>query len=175
MEKVTAAFIEAAGQALDAGFDLLQLHMAHGYLLGSFLSPLSNIRTDEYGGSLENRLRFPLEILDAVRTVWPDERPLSVALNATDWAWGGFDVDDAVVAAVAMKDRGCDLVEVLAGYTTSRMRPRYGSEFLAPYADRVRNAAGIATLVGGNITSTGRANTVLAAGRADLCILDRWG
>jgi anthraniloyl-CoA monooxygenase len=175
MEKVTAEFAEAARRALNAGFDLLQLHMAHGYLLGSFLSPLSNTRTDEFGGSLEKRLRFPLEILDAVRTVWPDERPLSVALNATDWARGGFDVDDAVVAATAMKDRGCDLIEVLAGYTTPRMRPRYGPAFLGPYADRVRNEAGIATLAGGNITTTGRANTILAAGRADLCVLDRWG
>jgi anthraniloyl-CoA monooxygenase len=174
MEKVTAEFAEAARQALEAGFDILQVHMAHGYLLGSFLSPLSNIRTDEYGGSLENRLRFPLEILDAVRTVWPDDRPLSVALNATDWARGGFDVDDAVLVGGVLKDHGCDLIEVVAGYTTPRMRPRYGPAFLAPYADHVRNEAGIATIVGGNITSTGRANTVLAAGRADLCIVDRW-
>jgi anthraniloyl-CoA monooxygenase len=174
MEKVAADFTEAAKRALKAGFDLLQLHMAHGYLLGSFLSPLSNTRTDEYGGSLENRLRYPLEVLDAVRAVWPDDRPLSVALTASDWARGGFDVDDAIVAAEAMKDHGCDLIQVLAGYTTPRMRPRYGAAFLAPYADRVRNEAGIPTLVGGGITTTGRANTVLAAGRADLCILDHW-
>jgi anthraniloyl-CoA monooxygenase len=174
MDGVTAEFVEAAGRAQDAGFDLLQLSMAHGYLLASFLSPLSNTRTDEYGGSLENRLRFPLEIVDAVRAAWPPDRPLSVALNATDWAHAGFEVDDAIVAAEAMRDHGCDLIEVLAGYTTPRMRPRYGPAFLAPLADRVRNEAAIATLVGGGITTTGLANTVLAAGRADLCVLDRW-
>jgi anthraniloyl-CoA monooxygenase len=173
MDKVSEQFVDAAGRGLDTGFDLIQLHMGHGYLLASFLSPLSNARSDEYGGSLENRIRFPLEILDAVRGAWPNERPVSVALNATDWVRGGFDVEDAIVVAAALKEHGCDLIEVLAGYTTPRMRPRYGPAFLAPYGDRIRNEAGIATLVGGGITTTGRANTVLAAGRADLCILDR--
>lgn len=174
MDDVTGQFAEAAERALEAGFHLIQLHMAHGYLLASFLSPLTNKRNDDYGGSLENRLRYPLEVFDAVRSAWPDDRPVSVALNATDWARGGLDVDEAVVVAGALKDHGCDLIEVLAGYTTPRMRSRYGPAFLAPLADRVRNEAGIPTLVGGGITTTGRANTVLAGGRADLCILDRW-
>jgi anthraniloyl-CoA monooxygenase len=174
LDKVTAEFVEATERAMKAGFDLVQLNMAHGYLLASFLSPLSNTRSDEYGGSLKNRLRFPLEVLDRVRATWPDDRPVSVALSATDWAQGGLDVEDAVVVAGILKGHGCDLIEVLAGYTTPRLRPRYGPAFLAPYADRIRNEAGIATLVGGGITTTGRANTVLAAGRADLCVLDRW-
>ena len=172
MDSVTEQFVDAAGRALEIGFDLIQLHMGHGYLLASFLSPLANIRTDDYGGLLENRLRFPLEVVDAVRAAWPNERPLSVVLNAADWARGGFDVEDAIVVAAALKEHGCDLIEVVAGYTTARMRPAYGPAFLAPYADRIRNEAGIATLVRGGITTTGRANTVLAAGRADLCVLD---
>ncbi|HET6770223.1 MAG TPA: FAD-dependent monooxygenase, partial [Actinomycetota bacterium] len=172
MDRVKAEFVEATTRALEASFDLLQIHMAHGYLLASFLSPLTNKRTDEYGGSLENRLRFPVEVLVAVREAWPQERPLSVALNASDWARDGFDVDDAIFVAGVLKDHGCDIVEVLAGYTTPRMRPRYGPAFLAPLADRIRNEAGIPTLVGGGIMTTGRANTVLAGGRADLCVLD---
>jgi anthraniloyl-CoA monooxygenase len=174
MDAVLAEFVTATERALEAGFDLLQVHMADGYLLASFLSPLSNHREDEYGGMLENRLRFPLELLDAVRAAWPDDRPLSVALTTTDWARGGLDIGDAIEIAGVLKDHGCDLIEVKAGYTTPRMRPRFGQAFLAPYADRIRNEAGIATVVGGEITTTGRANTVLASGRADLCILDRW-
>jgi anthraniloyl-CoA monooxygenase len=173
MDRVTSNFVEAAERAEGAGFDLLQLHMAHGYLLASFLSPLTNRRTDEYGGSPENALRFPLEVVDAVRAAWPIERPLSIALTATDWSPGGLDMDDAVGFARVLKEHGCDVIEVLAGYTAPRMRPRYGPAFLAPYSDRVRNEARIATLIGGAITTTGRANTVLAAGRADLCVLDR--
>lgn len=172
MDKVTGCFVDAAEGALEAGFDLIQLHMAHGYLLASFLSLLTNKRTDEHGGPLENRLRFPLEVFDAVRAAWPDERPVSVALTASDWVREGFEVEDAIVVATTLKEHGCDLIEVLAGYTTPRMRPTYGPAFLAPYADRIRNEAGVATLVGGGITTTGRANTVLAAGRADLCVLD---
>jgi anthraniloyl-CoA monooxygenase len=172
MDRVKGEFMEATMRASDVGFDLVQIHMAHGHLFASFLSPLTNKRTDEYGGSLENRLRFPVEVLEAVRESLPQERPLSVALNATDWVRNGFDVDEAILAAHVLKDRGCDLVEVLAGYTTPKMRPRYGLAFLAPLADRIRNEAGIPTLVGGGITTTGRANTVLAGGRADLCVLD---
>lgn len=172
MDRVKGEFVEATTRASNAGFDLVQIHLAHGYLLASFLSPLTNKRTDEYGGSLENRSRFPVEVLDTVREAWPQERPLSVALNATDWARDGFDVDEAILVAGVLGDHGCDIVEVLAGYTTPRMRPGYGPAFLAPLADRIRNEAGIPTLVGGGITTTGRANTVLAGGRADLCILD---
>jgi len=172
MEEVTSRFVVATERARDTGFDLLQLHMAQGYLLASFLSPLTNRRTDEYGGSPENRLRFPLQVVEAVRAEWPSDRPFSVALTATDWSPGGLDVDDAVAVARVLKERGCDMIEALAGYTTPRMRPRYGPAFLAPYSDRIRNEARIATLVGGGISTTGRANTLLAAGRADLCVLD---
>jgi anthraniloyl-CoA monooxygenase len=173
MDTVAREFVAAAERAAQAGFDLLQVHMADGYLLASFLSPLSNQRNDEYGGSLENRIRFPGELFDTVREAWPDDRPLSVALTATDWARGGLDIGDAVVIAGVLKERGCDLIEVRAGHAVPRMRPRYGPAFLAGYADRIRNEAGIATVVGGGITTTSRANTVLAAGRADLCIMDR--
>jgi anthraniloyl-CoA monooxygenase len=174
MDTVAAEFVSATERGVEAGFDLVQVHMGHGYLLASFLSPLTNHRTDEYGGSLEGRLRFPVEVFDTVRAACPEDTPISAALNATDWSRGGLDVDDAIEVARVLKEDGCDLIEVQAGYTTPRMRPRYGQAFLAPYADRVRNEAGIATLVGGGISTTGRANTVLAAGRADLCILDRW-
>lgn len=174
MHMVTAEFVQASERAAEADFDLLQLHVADGYLLASFLSPLSNQRTDEYGGSLENRMRFPVEVIDGVRAAWPDDRPLSVALTATDWTREGLNAKDAIAIAKVLGEHGCDLIEVRAGYTIPRMRPSFGQAFLAPYADRIRNEAGIATMVGGAITTTGRANTVLASGRADLCVMDRW-
>ena len=154
-----------------AGFDLLQLHIAHGYLLASFLSPLTNIREDEYGGSLENRMRYPLEVFEAVRAVWPEDKPLSVALNASDCAKGGFEVEDAVIMARALKERGCDLIETLAGQTTPAGEPAYGRGFLTPYSDRIRNEAGVPTMVGGYLITSNDVNTVLAAGKADLCIM----
>src|SRR5262249_38657876 len=117
LEAVSAAFAQAARWAAAAGFDVVQLHMGHGYLLAGFLSPLTNRRADEYGGALENRLRFPLAVFDAVRAVWPEERPLAVALSATDWAKGGFDVPDAVIVARTLREHGCDLITVLAGQT----------------------------------------------------------
>lgn len=172
MDRVCGDFARSARMAHEAGFDLLQLHFAHGYLLASFLSPLTNRRSDDYGGSLENRLRFPLEVFDAVRAAWPPDKPISVALSATDWVKGGFDVDDAVVVARVLKAHGCDLIEVLAGQTTAEAEPVYGPGFLTPYSDRLRNEARIPTLVGGHMTTSGELNTVLAAGRADLCILD---
>ena len=172
MERVRQEFVHAVGLAAEAGFDLLALHFAHGYLLASFISPLTNRRRDEYGGPLENRLRYPLEVFAAVRAAWPAEKPLSVAINATDWARGGFDVEDAAIAARLLKERGCDAIEVLAGQTVPDEQPLYGPAFLSPYSDRIRNEAGIATIIRGNITTADQINTLLAAGRADLCVLD---
>jgi anthraniloyl-CoA monooxygenase len=159
--------------AHEAGFDFLQLHCAQGYLLASFLSPLTNPRADEYGGDLTARMRFPLEVFEAVRATWPEGKPLAVAINASDLARGGSSVEDAVAFAFALKERRYDLVEVLVGQTVPQGEPAYGRGFLTHYSDRIRNEAGIATMVGGYITTSNEANTILAAGRADLCILAR--
>ena len=166
-------YAQAARRARKAGFDILELHCAHGYLLASFLSPLTNRRTDVYGGSLENRLRFPLEVFDAVRGAWPAERPISVRLSATDWVDGGIDAAEAVEIARAFKDHGCDLIDVSAGQTVPEQRPRYGRLFQTPFADRIRHEANIATMAVGAISSFADANTILAAGRADLVALAR--
>jgi anthraniloyl-CoA monooxygenase len=172
MDAVREAFVRAAQRALEAGFDLLQVHMAHGYLLASFLSPLTNKRDDEYGGEPFNRARYPLEVFDAVREVWPQDRPLAVALSAGDFARNGATVEDAVVFARLLKAHGCDLVTVLAGYTVPYSELPYGKGFLVPLSDRIRNEAGILTVAGGYLTTSNEINTALAAGRADLCILD---
>jgi anthraniloyl-CoA monooxygenase len=172
MERVRATFVSAARLADQAGFDLLQLHMAHGYLLASFLSPLTNQRADEYGGESENCARYPLEVLEAVRAVWPQGKPLSVALSASDYVKGGFEVEDAVRVAGWLKERGCDLVQVLAGQTTPGGEPPYARGFLTPLADRVRNEAGVPVMVGGYITNSNEANTIIAAGRGDLCVME---
>lgn len=173
MARVTADFARAAHLGETAGFDLLELHFAHGYLLSSFLSPLTNRRTDAYGGSLANRLRWPLEVLDAVRAVWPAHKPISVRISATDWAPGGLEPADAVEIARALKAHGVDLVDVSAGQTVPFAKPVYGRQFQTPFADRVRHEAGIATMAVGNISSWMDVNTILAAGRADLCALAR--
>jgi anthraniloyl-CoA monooxygenase len=172
MDTVRDAFVRAAQRALEAGFDLLQIHMAHGYLLASFLSPLTNRREDEYGGEPFNRARYPLEVFDAVRDVWPEERPLSVALSAADYARGGATIEDAVVFTRLLRAHGCDLVTVLAGYTVPYAELPYGKGFLVPLSDRIRNEAGIPTIAGGYMTTSNELNTALAAGRADLCVLD---
>ncbi len=173
MDRVRDQFAAAARRAVAAGFDLLELHMAHGYLLSGFITPLSNRRADEYGGSLENRLRFPVEVFDAVRAVWPQDRPMSVRLSATDWVEGGVDGADSVAIARLFKAHGCDLIDVSAGQTTREARPVYGRMFQTPYSDRIRNEVGIATMAVGNITEFDQVNGILAAGRADLCALAR--
>jgi anthraniloyl-CoA monooxygenase len=173
MAAVKGHFAQAARRARTAGFDLLELHCAHGYLLASFLSPLTNHRADSYGGSPENRLRYPLEVFDAVRGAWPKEKPMSVRISATDWVDGGIDGADAVRIAQAFKDHGCDLIDVSAGQTVKEQRPRYGRLFQTPFADRIRHEAGIATMAVGAISSFADANTILAAGRADLVALAR--
>ena len=172
MARIREEFTRAAKMAAEAGFDLVQLHAAHGYLLASFLSPLTNHRDDEYGGSLANRLRFPLEVVDAVRAVWPADRPLAVALTVTDGVAGGLTVDDGVSIARALKEHGCDLLTVMAGQTTPAAVAPYRRGFLTPLADRVRNEAAVTTLVGGYLLTSNEANTLLAAGRADLCQLE---
>ena len=172
MRAIRDAFVEAARQTDAAGCDALELHMGHGYLLGSFLSPLTNRRADEYGGSLEARLRFPLETLEAVRAVWPEEKPLLVAFSVTDWAPGGLSEAEAIAAARIFAERGCDLLHVLAGQTVADADPPYGRGFLTQLSDHVRTDAGVPTLVGGYLTTANELNTMLAAGRADLCLLD---
>ncbi len=174
MDQVKADYVRAAEMALEAGFDMLELHCAHGYLLSSFISPLTNTREDEYGGSLENRARFPLEVFDAIRAVWPDERPISVRISATDWVdEGGFTEDDAVALGRLLKQRGVDLVDVSAGQTTPDGKPIYGRMFQTPFSDRIRNEVGIATIAVGNIQGWDHVNTIIGSGRADLCALAR--
>jgi anthraniloyl-CoA monooxygenase len=173
MDDVRADFVRAAQFAEAAGFDILELHMAHGYLLASFLSPLTNRREDEYGGSLANRLRYPLEVFAAVRAVWPRAKPMSVRISATDWRPGGFSPEDAVTVARALKGEGCDIVDVSAGQTVPDQQPVYGRLFQTPFADRVRHEAEIPTMTVGNISSYGDVNSILVAGRADLCVLAR--
>ena len=171
MDQVTKSFVNATRLARSVGFDMLELHMGHGYLLASFLSPLTNLRTDEYGGDVEGRLRYPLEVLAAVRVEWPDDLPLGVAMNVSDWAIGGTTLADAVTAAKELKEHGCDVIRVLAGQTLAKHSPRYDPYYLTYYADRLRNEAGIATIATGNITTVDHANTIIAGGRADLCLI----
>jgi anthraniloyl-CoA monooxygenase len=174
MDRVREDFVRAARMSLEAGFDLLELHAAHGYLLGSFLSPLSNQRTDAYGGSLEGRMRFPLEVFQAVRAAWPDERPISMRISATDWVPGGFSVDDAVVVARAFKQHGLDVIDISSGGATPESHPEfYGRMYQVPFSDRIRADAGIPTMTVGGITTWDQANTILAARRADLVVLAR--
>ena len=173
MDALVRDFERSTEMAVEAGFDIVEIHMAHGYLLASFLSPLTNVRTDRYGGSLENRLRFPLRVVGAVRALWPDERPLSVRLSAVDWSPGGNEPEDAVEIARALKSHGCDIVDVSSGQTVAYQQPRYGRQFQTPFADRIRHEVGIATMAVGNISSFEDVNGIIAAGRADLCLMAR--
>jgi anthraniloyl-CoA monooxygenase len=167
------AFSSAAARAAAAGIDLLMLHMAHGYLLGSFLSQLTNVREDRYGGDRESRMRYPLEVFDAVRAAWPESRPLGATIPVSDAARGGWEEADATELASVLRSRGCDLIEPVVGQTVPESRPRYAPGFLVSPADVLRNEVGVATIVGGGLTNTVQVNTILAAARADLCILAR--
>ncbi len=173
MARVKAQFVAAAKAALACGFDMLELHMAHGYLLASFISPLTNRRTDGYGGGLEARMRYPLEVLDAVRAAWPEDKPLSVRISATDWAEGGLEGPDAVEIAKMLKAHGVDLVDVSTGQTDPASKPFYGRMYQTPFAEAIRLEAGIATMAVGAITTADQVNTIVASGRADLCALAR--
>ena len=173
MERVKAGFVQAAERGARSGFDMLELHSAHGYLLASFISPLTNRRRDGYGGDAEGRLRFPLEIFDALRAAWPREKPMSVRISATDWAEGGLSAEDAVIVAEAFARHGADLVDVSTGQTVRDSAPVYGRMFQTPFADQIRNEARVATMCVGNITTADQVNTILAAGRADLVALAR--
>jgi len=173
MDEIRGEFVRAAGMGVEAGFDMLELHCAHGYLMSSFITPLLNHRTDEYGGSLENRLRYPLEVFRAMRAVWPQERAMSVRISATDWIDGGISGADSVEIARAFKAAGADLIDVSTGQTSPDAKPVYGRMFQTPYSDRIRNEVGIATMAVGNITDADQVNAILAAGRADLVALGR--
>ena len=173
LDKVRADFIHATRLGLQAEFDMLELHMAHGYLLASFLSPLTNNRCDQFGGSIHGRLRFPLEVLEAVRAEWPAHKPLSVRISATDWADGGLTDDDLLTITRAFKDAGADLIDVSTGQTVPWQKPVYGRMWQTPFADKVRNEIGIATMAVGNIYDPDHVNSIIASGRADLCAIAR--
>ncbi|HEX5078407.1 MAG TPA: bifunctional salicylyl-CoA 5-hydroxylase/oxidoreductase [Geminicoccaceae bacterium] len=173
MQDVLAAFVRATGMAERCGFDMVELHCAHGYLLSAFITPLMNRRTDAYGGTLANRLRFPLEVFSAMRAAWPQHRPMSVRISATDWVDGGISGEDSVAIAKAFAAAGADVIDVSAGQTSTRAAPVYGRMFQTPFADRIRNEAGIATMAVGNIFEPDHVNSIIAAGRADICCLAR--
>ena len=173
MDALRDAFVASTRRADAAGFDWLELHCAHGYLLASFISPLTNQRTDEYGGSLENRCRYPLEVFRAMRAAWPADKPMSVRISAHDWAPGGNTPADALEIARLFKAAGCDVIDVSSGQTTRDARPVYGRMYQTPFADRIRNEAGIATMAVGAISEADHANSIIAAGRADLCAVGR--
>ena len=173
MDGVRDQFVAAAAMGIGCGFDMLELHMAHGYLLAGFISPVTNRRADEYGGSLANRLRFPLEVFDAVRAIWPAGRPMAVRISATDWIAGGTTAQDSVEIARIFKAHGCDLIDVSTGQTDPASAPVYGRMYQTVFSEQIRNEAGIATMAVGAITSADQVNTIIASGRADLCALAR--
>jgi anthraniloyl-CoA monooxygenase len=173
MDEVTAQFVASTKAAAAIGVDWLELHCAHGYLLSSFISPLTNHRDDAYGGSLENRMRYPLEVFAAVRAAWPADRPMSVRISAHDWVEGGITPDDAVEIAKAFKAAGADLIDCSSGQVSKKEKPVYGRMFQTPFADRIRQEAGIATIAVGAISEADHVNSIISAGRADLCAVAR--
>ena len=173
MDRVEADFVNVTGNAVTAGFDMLELHVAHGYLLSSFISPHTNRRSDEYGGAIAKRARFPLRVLRAVRTAWPSERPISVRISATDWISDGLSEQDLLAFVTLLQENGADIINVSTGQVVSHEEPVYGRMYQAPFADLVRNKAGMATIVAGNISSADQVNTLIAAGRTDLVALAR--
>jgi len=173
LARIKADFVAASRRAMEAGFDWLELHCAHGYLLSGFISPLTNRRQDDYGGSLANRCRFPLEVFAAIRAAWPADRPISVRISAHDWAEGGITPDDAVAIARLFKAAGADLMDCSSGQVVPHAKPVYGRMYQTPFADRIRNEAGIPTIAVGAIFEADHANGIIAAGRADLCAIAR--
>ncbi len=173
MDKIKADFVQATERADRAGFDMIELHCAHGYLLASFLSPLTNIRSDEYGGSIENRIRFPLEVFKAMRAVWPDNKPMAVRISASDWKEGGITEEDTFAIATAFNEAGCDLIDVSAGQTVPDQKPTYGRMFQSSFSEAIRNVPKISTMAVGAITDAGQVNTLLHTRRADLVAIGR--
>ncbi|QBX99394.1 bifunctional salicylyl-CoA 5-hydroxylase/oxidoreductase [Rhodophyticola sp. CCM32] len=174
MDEVTAQFVAATQMADRAGFDMIEMHAAHGYLISSFISPLSNIRDDDYGGSLENRMRYPLEVFEAMRTAWPGGKPMAVRISANDWVGSdGITPEDAVAIGGMFSAAGADIIDVSAGQTSTGAAPVYGRMFQTPFSDRIRNDAGISTMAVGNIYEPDHVNSILMAGRADLVCLAR--
>jgi anthraniloyl-CoA monooxygenase len=173
MDRIQADFVSAAERGVAAGFDWLEFHCAHGYLMSSFISPLTNLRKDEYGGSLENRCRYPLEVFKAMRAVWPQDRPMSVRISAHDWVPGGITPEDAAIVARLFKCAGADMIDCSSGQVSKEERPVYGRMFQVPFSDRIRNEVGIPTIAVGNIFEGDHVNTIIAAGRADLCAVAR--
>lgn len=173
MDAVKAAFVAATERANTAGFDLVEFHAAHGYLMSSFISPLTNQRSDEYGGSIANRCRYPLEVFNAMRAVWPADKPMSVRISAHDWVPGGTTPEDAAEIARIFKDAGADIIHVSSGQVSKDEQPVYGRMFQVPFSDRIRNEVGVPTITVGNIFEADHVNTIIAAGRADLCALAR--
>jgi anthraniloyl-CoA monooxygenase len=173
MDRVIDDFVAATKRAIAAGFDILELHCAHGYLLSSFLSPLTNHRTDEYGGSHDNRARFPLEVFRAIRAAWPAAKPMSVRLSAHDWFDGGNTPEDAAIFARMFKEAGADLIDCSSGQVVKEEKPVYGRLFQTPFSDKIRNEQHVATIAVGAISEADHANSIIAAGRADLCAIAR--
>jgi anthraniloyl-CoA monooxygenase len=173
MDKVIYDFKQATIRADRAGFDMIEMHAAHGYLLASFLSPLTNVRADEYGGTIENRMRFPLEVFKAMRNVWPKTKPMSVRISASDWVEGGITEEDTFAIANAFKDAGVDLIDVSAGQTVPDQKPVYGRMFQLGFAEAIRNVTRVATMAVGNITEPAQVNTILHTRRADLVAIGR--
>lgn len=173
MDKIKADFVAATQRAEAAGFDIVEFHGAHGYLMSSFLSPLTNVRSDEYGGSVDNRCRFPLEVFKAMRAVWPTDKPMSVRISAHDWAPGGNTPIEATQIARQFQDAGADIIHVSSGQVVKDEKPVYGRMFQVPFSDRIRNELHVPTIAVGNIYEADHVNTIVAAGRADLCALAR--
>jgi anthraniloyl-CoA monooxygenase len=173
MDRVCGEFVRAARMAEECGFDVLELHMAHGYLLATFISPLTNHRRDEYGGPIENRLRYPLEVFEAVRAAWPAHKPIAIRISGTDWKEGGLSGADRVALGRTFKERGADAIDVSGGSTVPDQRPVYGRMFQVPFSEEIRLGAGIPTMTVGNVQDADQANTILAAGRADLVVMAR--
>jgi anthraniloyl-CoA monooxygenase len=173
MDRVKSEFLRAVRMADLAGFDMIELHAAHGYLLSSFLTPLSNRRTDEYGGPVENRLRYPVEVFAAMRAAWPQAKPMSVRLSATDWAPGGISGEEAVAIARAFREAGADIIHVSTGQTSTQSKPVFGRMYQTPFSDMIRQEAGVPTIAVGNVTDADQVNAIIAAGRADLVALGR--
>ncbi|MEM7570905.1 MAG: bifunctional salicylyl-CoA 5-hydroxylase/oxidoreductase [Pseudomonadota bacterium] len=173
MDEIKADFVQAAERAERAGADMIELHCAHGYLLASFLSPLTNERTDEYGGSIENRMRYPLEVFKAMRAVWPEHKPMAIRISASDWAPGGITEEDVITIAQTFSDAGCDLVDTSSGQTVSYEKPVYGRMFQVPFAEAIRNVAGVRTMAVGAVTEPSQINTIVACRRADLVAVAR--